>query len=739
VAAQAPDSTSPALPPPVYRVADEVNIHALFDLLRAGRRTVFGVAAVVFVAALLACVLGEQSFRSSGVLRVNDERATPAGTLSTDAASSLLGQPDKVASEIEMIRSRRVLDEVLRGLALDTVVEPSRFPLVGTLVARLNGGRSEPVQALPGLGRWAWGGEQIRVESLEVAPELLGTSLTLVAEEGNGYSIRSFWGSELLQGRVGQQSVSADRRVKATVSQLRAAPGTRFTLTPLDHDAAIERLLDNLVVEEQGTGSGVVRVSFTAATPREAADVVNTLMDAYVFKDREKSAAEAARAVSVLRKKIAPLEKQLVEARKKLSAFQSGSAGSPDLGVETAQLLQSAVTLQMKEIDLQAELGKARQSFGPRSTAIRQLEEAIAAVRAERDSLAARLRQIPSTQQELAWLAKDVERLDLIHNTVDTAIINFEVSPAGSVGSIWIVDPAIEVRQPVFPRPSLLLPLALLLGPLLGAAVVLGRRALLRGLDNPEDVEEASGLTVQASVPFSARQARLDKPGKGEDLAETRILALHDPADPAIDALGVLAVGMPQAGVVMICGPAPAAGKTFLAANLGVMLARAGRSVVIVDADLRRGTLHAYFRSPQEPGIGEYLSGSASVGDMIRRSPVQGLDWVSCGERYAGSYERLRSPAFIEFLATLEASHDVVLVTAPAVLMVPDAMALGKLAAAAYLVVGAAHHRAEEIARSVRKLGAAGVRLEGVVLNRVGELAGSHGYRGYGVIGYGSR
>jgi hypothetical protein len=66
-------------------------------------------------------------------------------------------------------------------------------------------------------------------------------------------------------------------------------------------------------------------------------------------------------------------------------------------------------------------------------------------------------------------------------------------------------------------------------------------------------------------------------------------------------------------------------------------------------------------------------------------------------------------------------------------------MALGKLAAAAYLVVGAAHHRAEEIARSVRKLGAAGVRLEGVVLNRVGELAGSHGYRGYGVIGYGSR
>lgn len=713
--------------------SDELDLRDTFELLGSGRRTVLVVAAAVFLLALAIGLAIEPRFQSSGSLQISDNNQAGSGLAGVDLAT-LAGGSGPNATEVQLLQSRLVLNPVIDKLNLDILVQPDHFPLIGASLARHNAaGNPGLADAFPGFGRWAWGGEQLSIDTLDVPDNWLNSAITLVVEANNAFTLNDFWGNQLVRGRVGVESSSSDGQFRILVSSMRARPGTRFTVTRYPQVDAVQNVLDNLEVQELSTSSGVISISYTSPSSRLAAAVVNALMESYLAQDAETHAAIAKQKWEYLSKQFPKLEEDLKATATRLADYQREN-GSPDVDGEAKILLQNSTQLNMKQLDLQTELAETRQSFGPQSTEVRKLIQAIASVENEQQQLNARLAVLPAQQQQVQLLTREVENLAKLNESVRSSIHGYALAEAGNVASVRIVDSASEPFVSAFPPVTLILVLSIPLGIVAGMMFVLAQRALLRGLDDPREAERTSGVPMVSIVPFARQQKVLLRRSRQNGEASP-VLAEAEPYAPSVEVLRMFSEKI-QSGITMLCGPAPDVGKSFVVANLGVVIAQAGRSTLLVDADLRGGRLHSYFGSGAAPGITDYVLESAPLEAVIRQSDIKGLDYIGCGEQQPGSVSILRHPRFAELMSMLATKYDTILVTAPAVLAAPDASIVGQFAGATFLVLGSSQHRPSEIQDAIKRLAAEGVAVSGLLMNRVGENAGSLGYRGYGTVSY---
>jgi tyrosine-protein kinase Etk/Wzc len=184
---------------------------------------------------------------------------------------------------------------------------------------------------------------------------------------------------------------------------------------------------------------------------------------------------------------------------------------------------------------------------------------------------------------------------------------------------------------------------------------------------------------------------------------------------------------------ILITGPTPNVGKSFLSRNLGAVLAHSGKRVVVVDADLRKGHLHKEFGIAREGGVSEFVVGGVEIADILRSTVLSGLSIITTGHIPPNPSELLMHPRFETLLRSLEASFDVVIVDAPPILAVSDAAIIGRYVGATLLVVRAATHPMREIGQAVKRLAQSGVHVKGVVFNDMdmSRQRYRYGYKGY--------
>ena len=182
--------------------------------------------------------------------------------------------------------------------------------------------------------------------------------------------------------------------------------------------------------------------------------------------------------------------------------------------------------------------------------------------------------------------------------------------------------------------------------------------------------------------------------------------------------------------VIALGAPAPAVGKSFVSVNLAHLLASAGRRVLLVDGDLRRGRLHRYFSLDRGPGLSDVVSGSVPLEEALRPSGVDRLDVLSTGRIPPNPAELLASHRFQHLLAAVSKRYDLVLVDTPPVLAVTDPALVARHAGVNLLVLRAGAHSIQEIALATKHLSQSGVRVQGAILNEVKEMRGRYGRAG---------
>lgn len=294
----------------------------------------------------------------------------------------------------------------------------------------------------------------------------------------------------------------------------------------------------------------------------------------------------------------------------------------------------------------------------------------------------------------------------------------------GTIGNVRVLDAAIVPTRPVAPRKAVVLALSLLLGLVAGVGAAFARRALSNGVEDPEAVERATGVGVHAAIPFSGVEESSSRRSRREDRARA-VLAQAEPRDIAVESLRSLRTSLQfelaeaRAKVVVVAGPAPGVGKSFVATNLAHLLGESGKRVVVIDADLRRGRLHDAYGVGREGGLSEVLSGELTVAEALREGGTPNVKLLTTGRLPPNPAEMLGSERFTRTLADLAARHDVVILDTPPVLAVTDAALVARHAAVTLLVVRAGKHPLREIVTALRHLGRTGARVQGIVMNGV--------------------
>jgi capsular exopolysaccharide synthesis family protein len=175
----------------------------------------------------------------------------------------------------------------------------------------------------------------------------------------------------------------------------------------------------------------------------------------------------------------------------------------------------------------------------------------------------------------------------------------------------------------------------------------------------------------------------------------------------------------------------PAEGKTTTVANLAVCLAQAERTVLVVDADLRRPVLHTVFDQPDAPGLSAFLAGDANLDTVTQKTAVTNLWLVASGRVPPNPAELLAARRMREFLDSVGTQYDVVLVDSPPVLAVGDACSLASLVDGVLLVVGSGEVPRAALHRAKDQLAAVHGRILGVVINRFDARADGYPNRYY--------
>lgn len=311
-------------------------------------------------------------------------------------------------------------------------------------------------------------------------------------------------------------------------------------------------------------------------------------------------------------------------------------------------------------------------------------------------------------------------------STFKEKLDQLQVDGALKQGGAQLVTPASVPTSPVAPQPVRTGILALFVGLVLGLGLAVLREFLDDSVKTKDDFERVvPGVPVLGLIPVVSAWRGRETP---------YLVSIEDPTSPAAEAYRTLRTSIQFLGLeqpmrtLQVTSANAQEGKTTTLANLAVALARSGATVAIVCCDLRRPRVHEFFGLANEVGFTSVLLGKVPLAGAVQEVPDQArLALLASGPLPPNPSELLSSRRTVEVLGSLQAEYDIVLVDAPPVLPVTDALVLSGRVDATLLVAVAGATTRKEVARSVELLRQVDAPLVGAVLNGV-DTEGSYGY-----------
>ncbi|WP_047983568.1 CpsD/CapB family tyrosine-protein kinase [Ornithinibacillus californiensis] len=168
---------------------------------------------------------------------------------------------------------------------------------------------------------------------------------------------------------------------------------------------------------------------------------------------------------------------------------------------------------------------------------------------------------------------------------------------------------------------------------------------------------------------------------------------------------------------ILVTSSSPSEGKSSSIANLAVVYAQQGKKVLLVDADLRKPTVHYTFRFDNLKGLSNILVGDISIPEAVVQTDIQGLDVIGCGPIPPNPSELLGSKRMEKFIQDSKEVYDVILFDTPPVLAVTDAQILANIVDGTLLVIRSKQTEYEAAQKSVDALQPAKAKFLGTILN----------------------
>jgi len=281
--------------------------------------------------------------------------------------------------------------------------------------------------------------------------------------------------------------------------------------------------------------------------------------------------------------------------------------------------------------------------------------------------------------------------------------------------AITVVETAYLPQNPATPRVPLNGALGLLGGFAGGLILAFFFESIDDTLRGIEDVHAITTLPILCTIPelkrFLGRDANLNFSRNG-----------HYSLTPSIHQLRarlILSDGKPKSTTFLITSPEPSAGKSTIAANLAVSLAKGGNRVVLIDMDFRRSRLHTILGLPNGKGFSDFVRGEIQLDAILHATTHSDLRVVTSGSYQHVPDEWLTPVKIGSLLETMSKECDYVLIDAPALLSVADPTVLASQADAVILVVARRKTERQHLHFALQQLAEIKAKVAGIVINRV--------------------
>lgn len=727
-----PENTTPYTPPDDGQ-SDEISLTEMFGVLLDAKWFIAAIAGSIFLVAFLYALLAPPVYTSSALLQVNQKSGGLSGLESL--SSMLEGSAVPVDAEIQLVRSRSVLTAAVNAQHADIVIAPRQFPLVGAFIARHYRGLA-PARPWLGLSSYSWGGDRVEVSGFDVPPDLYGRNFRLTVTGPDAYRLQDPAGNTILTGRMGALAQTDSQpgvpRISITVSRIDARPGVTFTVQREALQESLKRVDANLGASEQGSQSGILQVTLSGDDPAAATNLLTAIVNADVNLNRSLRAQQAASQIGYLEQQLPTMEKQVATARRQLGDYQARHRVL-DLSDESRALLDRLGALDQAASAVALQRAQLEQQFGSSNPTLKAVRAQEQALQRQRDTLEALVSRLPTAAQVVLQLQENLLVASSLYTGLLTSIQQLQVVKAGTVGDLSVVDLPAVPDKPSGPYRRMILLVGALFGLLVALITVFVRRAFLQGVEDPALLEVRFSLPVLAVVPYSAEQTKREKALADKGHHEP-LLAQVEPHDLAVEALRTLRTSLQfllaraERPVVCLSGPVSGVGKSFIAANLARLVADAGKRVLVVDADMRRGHLYRYFGVTQEPGLSHFLSGAADLAQVMRATENENLKVITAGIYPPNPAELLLLPAFAALLEHAAHEFDLVILDAPPVLPVTDGVIVARQASMNLVVARAGEHTVRALGAAIARYKQNGIRPDGFVFNFLRARAGGYGY-----------
>lgn len=716
---------------PTLQVEDDegINLFEILEMVIEQRWVIGSVTAVALVLGYAGAQLATPIYEAGTVLQIESKGESNLGPLFATG-----DRKNSTATEIEIMRSRSVIGEAVNNLNLAVKISPKYIPVIGNWMARLAKEPSNP--GFLGMPGYVSGTEAMQIEKFEAPPSLLSQSLTLRLTK-DGYQLLTPTGQTLGQGQIGKP-LNFDIQGETGSILIRSAigrPGAEFLLTRQSHLDVTQALQSKLRVAEVRAGTGIVAATLESPDPEQAAKILNEIASIFVSQSIKQRAAEAEKSITFLEELLPQLRKEVDANELKLNQFRI-QQGSFDLSMEAQDLVQQGAAQRIKLVELQQQRKEFDKLYTPEHPAYQALENKIKELSAQINQIEGRSRNLPAVEQELLRLERDVKISDGIYSQLLNNFHQLRLTKEGKLGNVRVVDPALKPQFPSKPNKASIVGVAGALGLGLGLGLAFLRQRMRSGIRHADELEHKLGLNVFATIPFSPVQRALMM-SIASKVPGQHLLAIKNAEDPAIESLRSLRTALQFAmldaanNIVLLTGPTPGIGKSFTTSNFAAVLAAAGKRVLLIDADMRKGYVHNLLGQTRGMGLSELISGSQTLEQVLRQNAVPGLDFISTGTLPPNPAELLMSSTTTQLLKTLSTQYDIVIIDTSPVLAVSDAAVLASQAGTVFMIARAEVTTLAEMKESVKRFEQAGARPRGVIFNGLDLSRRRYGY-GYG-------
>lgn len=705
---------------------DTIDLKELFFSLIAQWKMITLCVIFSIVCALLYLRTTPDTYAVDALVQVEDSKGASAALLGD--LSSMIEQKSPAQAEIEILKSRLVLGSVIDHLNLNIRVSGTEDSFWNRLIAKHEYDSEYSSQSV----LFKDNQKSFDIRQFDIPQHFQDKNLILKFAQGK-YS--------LTDEETEQVVFSAPLN---QVSQLQSEFGVwkvaifsqdsfdnTYNIKKQSLPAAMKSLTADYSVAEKGKLTGVLGLNYQGSDKQHITQVLNAILAAYSQQNIERRTAETAQTLKFLENQLPELKQQLDVAEREFNRFRQ-QFNTVDVTKESELYLTQSITLETQKAQLEQQVAEAAAKYTNEHPVMQQMNAQLGAINKRIAELDGTLKRLPELQRQYLQLFREVEVKQQLYTGLLNSYQQLRIAKAGEIGNVRIVDTAVEPIEPIKPKKLLILILSVFLGGFLGTLLALLRNMMRSGIKDSTQIENELDLPVYATVPRSpVQESRINILKKKKNIP---ILAVRNSDDIAIESLRSMrtaihfALSSAKNNLIMISGPAPEVGKSFISTNLATILAQSDKRVLIVDADLRRGYLHKYFNYDTQPGLTELLNGQHSLETVIRNTEVPGLSVISRGKSPANPSELLSSNQFKNLLEQMSEKFDHVIIDTPPVLAVTDGIIISQYTGVNLVIARYAKTQMKELELTLNRFEQAGVKVNGFILNDIQRSSAGYGY-----------